>query len=590
MIPVASSWEPPPGELETVYITERPSFETHDQWFVLDGRVLPPGLYYHTLAGKHETKLIDIWVCSPIHADAQACDEQDMNWGLLLRFMHPKGRWHEWAMPMRWLRGNGEELRDILLNMGLRINPDYHRLLHQWLGSARPSKYVTASARTGWYQLQEALIFVFPHRVIGSSQVCFQSEHGNYCHDFKSAGSLQGWQERVAALCINNPMLQFVVSAAFAGPLLKRAKQHEGGLGVHLVGDSSKGKTTALHVAASVWGAPSFVRSWRATGNGLESVATTLNDTLLVLDEISECDPHEIGNMVYALSNGVGKQRANREGASKSIHRWRLMWLSSGERTLGAHMREANQQTKAGQQVRLLDIPATHQTHGTFDDLHDYASGSAFADSLNQGYQLHYGHAGIQFVECLIADKQNLHELYTQMLNLPAFAAKDSLVGRAAKAFALMGMAGELAISYAIIPWAPGSALNAASLAYHLWRDSRDSGYSEDQQILKAIEDFIERYGEVRFSPLRTELKTIAPIHDRAGFWKDGIDGRVYYFFPAALERIAAGFEKSRIGHTLEQAGWLYDRDKDKRTKKVTLPDGMKVGLYAIQTREIEKD
>jgi putative DNA primase/helicase len=57
-------------------------------------------------------------------------------------------------------------------------------------------------------------------------------------------------------------MLILAVSAGFTGPLLKRAKQQEtGGAGIHLIGDSSQGKTTALQVAGSIWGPPRFVRS-----------------------------------------------------------------------------------------------------------------------------------------------------------------------------------------------------------------------------------------------------------------------------------------------------------------------------------------
>jgi len=582
-------WPVPPEELHTCTIKQRPCFETHDAWFVLDSKRLRPGLYFHTCSGKDESHPIDTLVCSPIYVDALTCDEKQDSWGMLLRFRNPDGHWREWAMPSRLLRGNGEELRGMLLEKGVRISPQGNRLILEWLAGVAPQKRVIAASRTGWYQQDgEPLVFVFPHNVIGSDKIYFQSEHsGN--HDFKSGGSLQDWQMQVAALCVGNPVLQFAMSAAFAGPLLKRVKQDGGGLGIHLVGDSSKGKTTALHVAASVWGPPSFVKSWRATGNGLESVASTLNDTLLVLDEISECDPYEIGAIVYALGNGVGKQRANRYGTSRETSRWRLMWLSSGERTLSSHMREANQQVKAGQQVRLLDIPATDRTYGVFDNLHGHISGGTFADSLSQAYQQHYGHAGMQFIERLIADGQDLQDLYTQILNLREFAASDSLIGRAAKAFALIGMAGELAIIYGIVPWRAGSALESASMIYQSWKAFRGTGNTEDQQILKAVQEFIERYGEARFSPLKSELRSSLPPNDRAGYWKDGVNGRVYCFFPTAVERIVPGFEKSRIALTLEQAGWLYDRDKDKRTKKMMLPDGKLMGLYVVQPREPEE-
>jgi len=112
--------------------------------------------------------------------------------------------------------------------------------------------------------------------------------------------------------CSGNPILLLSVSASFAAPLLLKAKQQSaGGGGIHLIGKSSNGKTTALQVAASVWGGPGYVRAWRATANGLEATAAALNDSLIVLDEISECDPREIGAIIYALANGQGKQGQN---------------------------------------------------------------------------------------------------------------------------------------------------------------------------------------------------------------------------------------------------------------------------------------
>ena len=93
---------------------------------------------------------------------------------------------------------------------------------------------------------------------------------------------------------------------------MQRCKAESGGF--HLVGNSSTGKTTLIEAACSVWGGPAFKRSWRATANGIEGAAALFNDCLLALDEISECDPREVGAIVYALGNGVGKQRASRTG------------------------------------------------------------------------------------------------------------------------------------------------------------------------------------------------------------------------------------------------------------------------------------
>jgi putative DNA primase/helicase len=98
-----------------------------------------------------------------------------------------------------------------------------------------------------------------------------------------------------------------------------------------------------------VWGGPGYRRSWRATANGMEGAAALFNDCLLALDEISECDPREVGAIVYSLGNGRGKQRASRTGAARSVTRWQAFIVSTGERTIGTtmHGRRAPHQGRA---------------------------------------------------------------------------------------------------------------------------------------------------------------------------------------------------------------------------------------------------
>ena len=107
--------------------------------------------------------------------------------------------------------------------------------------------------------------------------------------------------EEIAAKCVGNSRLVLAVSAAFAAPLLPLVNAESGGL--HLVGTSSIGKTTTLLVAASVMSNERYIQQWRATSNGLESVAANYNHALLPLDEIAQADPKDIGEAVYLLSN-----------------------------------------------------------------------------------------------------------------------------------------------------------------------------------------------------------------------------------------------------------------------------------------------
>ena len=107
----------------------------------------------------------------------------------------------------------------------------------------------------------------------------------------------------MARLAQGNSRLVFALSVAFAGPLANVAGEDSGGF--HIRGGTSIGKSTALKVAASVWGDPvAYPRLWRATANGLEGLAALHNDGLLILDELSQIDPKEAGEAAYLLANG----------------------------------------------------------------------------------------------------------------------------------------------------------------------------------------------------------------------------------------------------------------------------------------------
>lgn len=409
----------------------------------------------------------------------------------------------------------------------------------------------------------------------------FQAETANQEGAASTGGDFEAWKTEIAALCAGNPILVLSVSAALAGPLLAKVHRDSGGL--HWVGDSSAGKTTALHAGASAWGGEAFRRTWRATANGLEGAAASLNDTCLCLDEISEADPREIGAIVYSLGNGSGKTRANKIGSARNVFRWRLTLLSTGERTMAAQMAEGGRQPKAGQLVRLLNVSAARK-FGAFDTLHQFANGRGLAGHLKTAAGRHYGHAGPAFVEAMIRDGRDFGAALAEIEALPQFKADDGQEARAASRFALYGMAGELATEWGILPWPEGEALQAVADLYATWKAARGKGVTEDRQILQAVADFIAKHGDGRFSRKGDDDGV---FRDRAGWWTTSATTgeRIYLFTPAGLREAASGYDFSRALTALESAGWIVDRDKDepgRKSKKTPVTPGRKLSLYWV--------
>lgn len=534
--------------------------------------------------GDAPPTLTQLWVCSPLHIDAVTHDPHEGNFGRLLRFQTTLGKWVTWAMPMEMLRGDGADLRGVLLGMGVQIAPSGRNLLGVYLQDKAPKRRIECALQTGWAGT-DFKAFVLPDSVIGpkAASVAYQSET-RAADEYTQRGTLHGWQEGTAALAVGNPLLALALCAAFAGPVLARVNMESGGL--HLIGDSSTGKTTALESACSVWGGPSYRRSWRTTSNGLEGAATLFNDSLLALDEISECDPRAVGEVIYMLGNGRGKQRAGRTGGARSVSRWRSSVLSTGERSIATTMIEGGHRVKAGQAVRVLDVPA-QRTYGAWDKLHQHASGTAFSDALKREATRHYGHAGRAFLEKLTRETEDFSEALDAIKQLPGLQAPggEGQAARAAARFAVLALAGELATSYGLTGWPAGEATRAAEVGFAAWLTLRGSatGNAEQGQIAERLHSFIERHGDSRFSDANNcEDQRTALVRDRAGWWEDGHTGRVYWFTADGLREALKGFDFSRALDVLQLAGLIPPPGADGKRARFKRINARGMKLYAV--------
>ncbi len=563
---------------------ERPCFIVVDDWTPARGRAKPlrPGVHHcgMTRGGRQEPPSpVESWVCGPLYVEAQTHDADDNNFGRLLRFKTSAGRWRIWAMPAELLAGNGEALRAELLAMGLVIEPTQRAKVGEFIARRPAKRAVRCTTATGWAGPDA---FVLPDRVIGPGAASVVYQTGERAPEgYGTAGTLDDWRQRVAALGEGNPWVTLALSAAFTGPVLARC--HAEGGGLHVFGDSSTGKTTLAEVAASVWGKPAaFKHSWRATANGIEGISAHHNDLLLPLDELSECDPREVGAVAYMIANGVGKSRASRTGAARPPKRWCVFVVSTGERTIAATMLEAGKRQMAGQQVRLLDVPAGRR-HGVFDALHGRANGRALADELKHAAAACYGTAGRAFLERLTADERDLGARLERARTLTGFASDGGQEARAAARFALVGIAGELATEYGLTDWPEGAALDAAAEAFRAWLDHRGRGQDEPTKIRRAVLDFIDRHGASRFDD-RSEPKATA-TRDRAG-WHDRGRNR-FMFTSAGLREALSGFDFKPALGVLTACGAL-EPGSDGKSAQAERIHGHRTRVYVIDPEKLE--
>lgn len=529
------------------------------------------GVWYDPPATPDKKEPPDsVWVSTPLSVTALTRDADGEAWGRLLEFRDPDGVLHRWPCPMELLAGDGADFRRILMSQGLGIAPSAkaRHLLAVYVQLSEVSSRAVCTSKTGWH----GDTYVMPDATYGESDEHVLLQVLGQPPKMRQAGSVEGWRDNVAALCVNNSRLTLAVSAAFASPLLRVAEQESGG--INIVGSSSTGKTTALLAASSVWGGSDYLHHWRTTTNGLEGLAQGHNDGLLVLDELAQIDPRQAGESAYLLANGTGKHRARRDGQVRQAASWRLLFMSAGEIGLSEHMAAAGKRSRAGQEVRLADIPADAGVgHGAFDELHGSESGAALADRLHSACTQHYGTPIRAYLtEVARMPRATLKERVNVLVSdftaeaLPKGA--DGQAQRVCARFGLIAAGGELASQLGLTGWPQGEAIRAAETCFEAWLNRRGgAGSQEEARALEQVQHFIEANGEARFTDLDTSDDR--PTVNRAGYRRT-VSGEVHYLvMPEVFKRdICAGMDHRFVARTLKDHGLLVTQEADRLTYK----------------------
>ncbi len=511
------------------------------------------------------------WVCSRLDVAAMVRDPKNAGWGLLCEFFDPDKVLHRVIIPAALFRGDGAEVAGLLLDAGLRIAPRGKPALVEYLQTAAPKERARVTNRTGWHDAgPEGSAFVLPEGAIGPNAGAWLFEAEGGATTFAMRDSLKYWREEVSSLCSGNTRLLFAVSVAFAPPLLYLTGNESGGF--HFRSNSSDGKTTALRVAASVCGGQDFMQRWRATDNGLEALAMQHCDAPLLLDELAQMDPKAAGEVAYMLANGSGKARAARTGGARDRASWRLLFLSAGEIGLAEHMGEVGKTPRAGQELRLAEIPADAGAGlGVFENLHGYANGADFAKALDRAVRKHYGTAFYAFVSELVSNQASISEAVREAQRKFEAACLDAAAHgqarRVAARFALVGAAGELATRWGVTAWESGEAMQAAVTCFRAWLGRRGGqGNQEERVMLQQVREFLRRKGESAFTdwnrPANDTDKHAPGKPDRAGYRRacidaGGHDAQEFFIFNETWRGvISKGFDPGAIGRLLVAKGY----------------------------------
>ncbi|HCM9545720.1 TPA: DUF927 domain-containing protein [Enterobacter hormaechei subsp. xiangfangensis] len=452
-------------------------------------------------------------------------------------------------------------------------------ILADWLQRSGSRELWRVAHATGW----QCGAYIMPDgEIIGAPvQPVLFSGRSSAAAGYTVAGTSDSWRNSVARLAYGNYAMMTGIAAALAAPLIGLAGAD--GFGIHFYEQSSAGKTTTANVASSLYGNPDLLRlTWYGTALGLANEAAAHNDGLMPLDEVGQgADPVSVSQSAYALFNGVGKLQGAKEGGNRDLKRWRTVAISTGEMDLETFIASAGRKTKAGQLVRLLNIPLSKAVR-----FHDHQNGKQHADALKDAYQHHHGAAGREWIKWLADHQQQaidtVRECEARWRSLiPADYGEQ--VHRVAARFAILEAA--LLLGEVVTGWDAQTCRDAIQHSYNAWLREFGTGNKEHQQIIEQTEAFLNAHGLSRYAPLGYDPRDL-PIRDLAGYRKKGnhdSDPIIFYTFPATFEQeIARGFNAKQFAEVLKRVGMLTPPTSGRGYQGRVREDGRQIRVYVL--------
>lgn len=203
---------------------------------------------------------------------------------------------------------------------------------------------------------------------------------------------------------------------------------------VHLHGESSTGKTTALRLAASMWGNPisdsGLLNTWNATSAKILENLSDNNGVVLTMNEFGSNMPNnDISKLIYNIAEGHGRDRMN--NTNRSVSTWNTVILSCGESSI----LDSVVQNK-GLYARIFE----------FFDL-QITTSKNHADDINKTVSKNYGAIGSFFVEEIEKNQISITERYDELETVIShqIGSLSSISARIASLIAVFRLTAEIA-------------------------------------------------------------------------------------------------------------------------------------------------
>lgn len=523
----------------------------------------------------------------------------DNSWGMLVKFRDLESVEREVFLKRTdWLgeKGAVEILQDRGLQlMGLKqkdLDP-----INEYLNKFTPESQAVGVDKVGWQGDNEAYMMPFADDQRNNYLVKQEQQKIEYILQQRSSvsrklhkkGTLAKWKSTVGEVCRGNHLHSFAMIVSLTAPILSLLREE--GFIIHYVGDTSIGKSTILEVPQSIWGLEE-IGTFRATDNNLEGVCKVSNDGIILLDEMGEVEADALSRIVYMISNGVTKGRADKSGNAKATIHFTVIAQSTGEIGLEAKLAEKKIQAKGGQLIRMPELDADRgKGLNTFDILklnpdtgNIFEDGKAQAEYLKTHAQENCGVVIDEFMKELVKDidayVRGIKNLKAEWIKNLKATKGNAEIDRMIKRFSTIYATGVIASIMGVIPHKKEDVNECVDAMFDNWLNRRggDAPY-ELKAITNDLYKLCVENKYLRFQnayPTEDERENLP--RDKAGYWKMEKDEEGNWFLSEfwihtqVFERdVLKGRDKNIFYPLLVKTGYI-EKGKDGQTAQKRRP------------------
>ncbi len=539
-------------------------------------------------------KTVQIPICDPFEPLGRTFDENGENTGLVIRFAANRNAKDivEVTVSMADLVADARKVVSVLASKGLWVAASREAVnkVGELLSLIQPKDDVVTVSRPGWY----GNVFVSPTgEVFGAEETLYRLSATTQYDDPGKSGDLKGWREATRA-AIESAIGDFLcmgLLSGFAGPLINLMQETTSVL-INFAGTTSRGKTTAQRLGASVWGNPirgAALVQFNMTPNSVEAVAEKANGSLLAIDEggQSGMTGPQYQTAVFNLAGGSGKHRLTPAATERKVRRWSTCITISEEIGFADKVKRDGRNPAAGAVARTWEI-----------DVDDAEILKKPVVAKMERIEKHFGHAAPVFVQHLLRKgyPNEVDRLVKRVKDSEALLIAEGEAPqkrRVAGAASILLVAGQLAQEAGLIDQEydlQGAVSRVLERSYA--RMARDMDPVETalvnlrERVLSRLGYDIREFDYEQDTVHREvvalfgyELKPNEFTSEDKAF---SVDERVYFIPVDQLMALGGGNVTAKaIARALKKQGYLLTPDK-KNSLWPTMPRGEKINHYRV--------